>query len=92
MTALARAEQALKDVMRTHVGLHDEYDPQVILRAVLTAIREPGKAAISAGITAAENVEDWAQDSYERYRVDSASDMPLPVWQAMIDAMLAEEG
>lgn len=43
-------------------------------------------------MVAAEEVEDWTQDSYGSYRVDEASDMPLPVWRAMIDAALAEGG
>jgi hypothetical protein len=98
MTPFERAAHAVEIEISTHCPACEAELPgdreEIVraVRAVLTAIREPGKAALSAGIAAAEDVEDWTQDSYERYRVDSASDMPRPVWQAMIDAMLAEGG
>lgn len=60
------------------------------VRAVLQAVREPSKTMLDKGIDAAEEVEDWTSDSFQTYRVDSASDMPLPVWRAMIDAALSE--
>lgn len=60
----------------------------VLARAAIEALMEPSKEMINAGIIAAEEVEDWTADSYERYRVDSASDMPRPVFQAMIHAAL----
>ena len=47
---------------------------------------EPTKQMIEAGISAAEEVEDWTQDSFETYRVDGASDMPKPVYKAMLAA------
>ncbi len=80
-------ERAAKALADNHILVSDGHY-KMAARTVLQAIREPGKKAIDAGITAAEEVEDWTQDSFERYRVDSASDMPRPVWQAMIDAAL----
>lgn len=90
MTPIERAEQAVRDALIC--GTVRKGEERNIVRAVLTAIREPGKAVLGAGITAAEEVEDWTRDSHGTYRYDTPSDMPLPVWQAMIDAMLAEEG
>lgn len=65
-----------------------------VARAILTAMRQPSKAMLDAGITAAEEVEDYSTDTdeYPR-RSDTPSDMPYPVWQAMIDeAIKASDG
>lgn len=65
------------------------YSPKA--RAALEAMLDPDKGMINAGINAAEEVEDWTQDSYTSYRVDSASDMPRPVFIAMIRHALENE-
>ncbi|MBO9624186.1 MAG: hypothetical protein J7500_15870 [Sphingomonas sp.] len=57
-------------------------------RAAIEAMREPDKHMIDAGITAAGEVEDWPRDTDGSYRADTPSDMPKPVWHAMIDAAL----
>lgn len=54
------------------------------IAAVFDALAEPGKAAIDAGIVAAEEVVDYSRDTDGEYRVDTPSDMAAPVWKAML--------
>lgn len=61
-----------------------------VVHAVLAAMREPTPGMVEAGIALAEEVEDWITDSVDTFRVGAPSDMPRPVWQAMIDAAAKE--
>ena len=75
-------------------ALHDfaagTVDTGAAVRAVIEAMREPDKVMIDAGIAAAEDAVDWSTDTNETYRCDAPSDGVRPVWEAMIDAALAD--
>lgn len=98
-----RVAQAIADELARQEGneesfiLHDgklsyldqeEVDMLAVARAAIEAMREPTKQMIDAGIDAADTVEDYTQDTDGSYRVDSPSDMPFPIYRAMIDAAL----
>ena len=67
------------------------YRADAAIAAHIEAIMVPSKEVIDAGITAAEDAENWTTDTNETYRCDASSDLPLPVWQAMITAMRNEK-
>ena len=69
----------------------DRADADAAIAAHIEAIMVPSKEVIDAGITAAEDAENWTTDTNETYRCDASSDLPLPVWQAMITAMRNEK-
>ena len=71
-----------------HKNVRRELEAQA--RAVLITIRAPSKTMLVIGIEAAEEQIDTTTDTYETYRIDCASDYPMPIWQAMIDAALEE--
>lgn len=68
-----------------------ETDYNELAKAAIEAMREPTRKVLIAGIDCAELIEDTTSDSYATWRIDSASDYPMPVWQAMIDAALVED-
>lgn len=87
---IERVALAIADAMCPVEGYRGTSN-EALARAAIEAMREPTREMLGKGITAAEDVEDWTRDSYTSYRVDTASDMALPVWQAMIDAALSPE-
>ena len=57
--------------------LHDDYDPDLLARAAIAAMREPTEEMLTAG-----------DDHTDRY--DSEEDDFLNGWRAAIDAALSE--
>ena len=72
--ALDRAELAAA-VMIDHGQPIYDLDARAVARAVLMAVREPGLPAVEAVFEAADDLSEGG---------------PLAVWQAGIDAILAE--
>jgi hypothetical protein len=59
-------------------------------RKVIAAMREPSRSVLAAGIEKAEELVDHSADTEGEYRCNVPSDAPMPIWQAMVDAALAE--
>ncbi len=92
--------EALASVAEAVAGESDEgfrYLPRAearkVVRAILTAMREPTMAMYQAGFLAGQ-CEVTAGLTYSEYTSDPAelgSDAPNVIWQAMIDHILNEE-
>jgi len=63
-----------------------------LARAAVRALMEPDASMIDAGIRAAEEVEDYSTDTEGSYRCDTPSDMPRPVFRAMLLPLVEGEG
>jgi hypothetical protein len=103
MTPLERAARAMADALandsETDAWMDAEDDPrefridgtvnlEVAARAVLAAIREPSEGMRQAGESIGDEECIPTNDGYAQLSADGET----KIWQAMIDAMLAEGG